>query len=190
MDCSSTAPSSTVSARSIGSGCACRSAWTARARPPTIPCAGPARFPGSSGASAPSWPRVFRRPSPRLSRARTWARWSGWSGGNLGSLLESSGVGRRLRALTVGDKPVCRTCKFRFLCGGGDVEHSYSFSLGRTPVNGHGSFDHLDPYCDLYQGLITDRLFALALEGRAAHRADTGFNAPVIYHAMGEGSLA
>src|SRR5207245_1934262 len=42
----------------------------------------------------------------------------------------------------------------------------------------------------LYQGLITDRLFALALEGRAAHRADTGFNAPVIYHAMGEGSLA
>ena len=113
-----------------------------------------------------------------------------WTGGNLGSLLESSGVGRRLRALTVGDKPVCRTCKFRFLCGGGDVEHSYSFSLGRTPVNGHGSFDHLDPYCDLYQGLITDRLFALALEGRAAHRADTGFNAPVIYHAMGEGSLA
>ncbi|HYU41331.1 MAG TPA: methyltransferase domain-containing protein, partial [Vicinamibacteria bacterium] len=34
------------------------------------------------------------------------------------------------------------------------------------------------------------RLFALALEGRAAHRADTGFNAPVIYHAMGEGNLA
>jgi radical SAM protein with 4Fe4S-binding SPASM domain len=113
-----------------------------------------------------------------------------WTGGNLGSLLESSDVGHRLRALTVGDKPVCSTCKFRFLCGGGDVEHAYSFSLGRTPANGHGSFDHLDPYCDLYQGLITDRLFALALEGRAAHRADTGFNAPVVYHAMGEGNLA
>jgi radical SAM protein with 4Fe4S-binding SPASM domain len=112
-----------------------------------------------------------------------------WTGGNLGALLESSDVARRLRGLTVGEKPVCNTCKFRFVCGGGDVEHAYSFSLGRTSANGHGSFDHLDPYCDLYQGLITDRLFALASDGRTAHRTDTGFNAPVVYHAMGGGNL-
>jgi len=110
-----------------------------------------------------------------------------WTGGNLGELLETSPVAERLRALTVAEKPVCNTCKFRFLCGGGDVEHSFSFGLGRTPTNGHGSFDYLDPYCDLYQGLITDSVFELAAQGRAQHRTDTGFGAPVIYHAMGEG---
>lgn len=113
-----------------------------------------------------------------------------WTGGNLGELLATSAVARRLRSLTVAEKPVCKDCKFRFLCGGGDLEHSFAFSLGRTPSNGHGSFDYLDPYCDLYQGLITDSLFALAESGRARHRTDTGFGAPVIYHAMGEGNGA
>jgi len=112
-----------------------------------------------------------------------------WTGGDLARLLESSPVARRLRGLTVAEKPVCNVCKFRFLCGGGDVEHSYSYSIGRTAADGRGSFDHLDPYCDLYQGLIADRIFELAAEGRRAHRTDTGYNAPVIYHAMGEGNL-
>jgi 7,8-dihydro-6-hydroxymethylpterin dimethyltransferase len=112
-----------------------------------------------------------------------------WTGGNLGELLRSSAVAGRLRSLTVEEKPVCNTCKFKFLCGGGDVEHAYSYSLGKTPANGHGSFDFLDPYCDLYQGLITDRMFALASQGRQAHRTDTGYNAPVLYHAMGDGNL-
>jgi radical SAM protein with 4Fe4S-binding SPASM domain len=112
-----------------------------------------------------------------------------WTGGNLRDLLTESETARRLRALTVAEKPICNTCKFRFLCGGGDVEHAWSYSLGRTPANGAGSFDFLDPYCDLYQGLITDRVFALAAEGRKAHRTDAGYNAPVIYHAMGEGNL-
>ena len=112
-----------------------------------------------------------------------------WSPGTLAALLETSEVARRLRTLTVADKPVCNACKFRFLCGGGDVEHAWSFSLGGTPANGGGSFDFLDPYCDLYQGMITDRMFALAGEVRRAHRTDTGFNAPVVYHGMGEGNL-
>jgi radical SAM protein with 4Fe4S-binding SPASM domain len=113
-----------------------------------------------------------------------------WKGGNLRELLEASPVARRLREQTVAEKPVCKDCRFRFLCGGGDLEHSFSFSLGRTPMNGQGSFDYLDPYCELYQGLITDRLFELAEEGRQRHRTDTGFGAPVLYHAMGEGNLA
>jgi radical SAM protein with 4Fe4S-binding SPASM domain len=113
-----------------------------------------------------------------------------WTGGNLARLLEASDVARRLRGLTVAEKPVCNVCQFRFLCGGGDLEHSYSYGLGQTADDGPGSFDYLDPYCDLYQGLITDRIFDLAAEGRRAHRTDTGYNAPVIYHAMGEGNLA
>ncbi len=113
-----------------------------------------------------------------------------WIPGNLQVLLEGSEVARRLRNLSVEHRPVCGTCKFKFLCGGGDLEHSFSYSLGRTPMNGKGSFDYLDPYCDLYQGLITDRMFELAAEGRAAHRTPTGYNAPVVYHAMGDRNLA
>jgi radical SAM protein with 4Fe4S-binding SPASM domain len=113
-----------------------------------------------------------------------------WTGGNLAELLASSPAAQRLQALTVADKPVCSTCKFKFICGGGDVEHSFSFSLGRTPANGHGSFDFLDPYCELYQGLALDQIFELAEVGRRRHRTDTGFGAPVIFHAMGEGNLA
>ncbi len=112
-----------------------------------------------------------------------------WTGGNLGRILETAETARAMRSLTVSQKPVCNECKFKFLCGGGDVEHAFSYSLGKTAPNGHGSFDFLDPYCDLYQGLITDRIFELAAEGRRAHRTDTGFGAPVIYHAMGEGNL-
>ena len=113
-----------------------------------------------------------------------------WQGGNLGELLLSADVAKRMQALTVVEKPVCNTCRFKFVCGGGDVEHSFSFGLGKTPANGHGSFDFLDPYCELYQGVITDRMFALAAEGRRRHRTDTGFGAPVVYHAMGDGNLA
>ncbi|MCM2257588.1 MAG: methyltransferase domain-containing protein [Vicinamibacteria bacterium] len=112
-----------------------------------------------------------------------------WDGGNLGALLAESAVSKSLRNLSVADKPVCNECRFRYLCGGGDVEHAYSFSLGRTSRNGHGSFDYMDPYCDLYQGQLTDRLFELAEEGRAAHRVDTGFGAPVVYRAMGDDHL-
>jgi radical SAM protein with 4Fe4S-binding SPASM domain len=110
-----------------------------------------------------------------------------WSEGNLAALLAESPVATRLRGLTVADKPVCSACKFKFLCGGGDIEHSFSYGLGKA--NGHGSFDFLDPYCDLYQALITDRMFDLAGEGRKHHRTDTGYGAPVVYHAMGEGNL-
>jgi radical SAM protein with 4Fe4S-binding SPASM domain len=113
-----------------------------------------------------------------------------WQAGNLGDLLVNADAAKRMRALTVAEKPVCNTCRFKFLCGGGDVEHSFSFGLGQTPANGHGSFDFLDPYCELYQGVITDRMFALAAEGRRRQRTDTGFGSPVVYHAMGDGNPA
>lgn len=110
-----------------------------------------------------------------------------WSSGNLGLLLETSEVARQIRALTVRQKPICNTCTFRYICGGGDIEHSYSFGVGH---DGGNPFDTLDPYCDLYQGLILDRIFELAEAGRAAQRTDTGFGAPVVYHAMGDGNLS
>jgi len=112
-----------------------------------------------------------------------------WTGGNLGELLQSSAVARRLRSLTVADKPVCKACEFRFICGGGDIEHSYSYGLRAAVSDRFEAFDVLDPYCELYKGLIADRMFELAKDGLRAHRAGTGYDAPVLSHAMGEGSL-
>jgi radical SAM protein with 4Fe4S-binding SPASM domain len=112
-----------------------------------------------------------------------------WEPGNLAKLLDEAPVARRIRELSVVHKPVCRDCRFRYLCGGGDLEHAYSFSLDAGHPEVPGSFDTLDPYCDLYQGLMQDEMFALAERGRAARRADTGFAAPVVYHGMGEGNV-
>ncbi len=111
-----------------------------------------------------------------------------WQAGNLADLLLNADAAKLMQALTVAEKPVCSSCQFRFLCGGGDLEHSFSFGLGQLTA-GRGAFDHLDPYCDLYKGVITDRMFALGAEGRRLHRTDTGFGAPVVYHAMGNGNL-
>ncbi|HXH27804.1 MAG TPA: methyltransferase domain-containing protein, partial [Candidatus Polarisedimenticolia bacterium] len=113
-----------------------------------------------------------------------------WTGGNLAALLEKSPLARRLRSLTVARKPTCETCRFRFLCGGGDLDHSCSSGADHDGQAGAEAFDTLDPYCELYQGLIADRMFELAARGRTLHRAETGYGAPVIYHAMGEGNLA
>ena len=45
-----------------------------------------------------------------------------WMGGNLAALLQSSPGAQRLLSLTVAEKPICNTCRFRFICGGGDVK--------------------------------------------------------------------
>jgi radical SAM protein with 4Fe4S-binding SPASM domain len=111
-----------------------------------------------------------------------------WRPGNLRALLEDAPVARHLRTLSVEHKPVCGTCKFKFVCGGGDLEHAYSYA--RDHVNGRTAFDALDPYCDLYQALIGDRMFEFAAEGRRAQRTVTGYAAPVVYHAMGAGNPA
>jgi len=111
-----------------------------------------------------------------------------WLGGNLVELLESSVVARQMQSLSVAHKPVCGDCQWRFICGGGDVDHSYSYGVGQTSGT-RDAFAQLDPYCDLYKGLMTEQVFELAEAGRRAQRRDTGFDAPVIFHAMGEGNL-
>ncbi|MBI4056251.1 MAG: methyltransferase domain-containing protein [Elusimicrobia bacterium] len=75
---------------------------------------------------------------------------------------------------------------FLFISGGGDVEHSYFFS-----VNGkEGSLVGHDPYYGLYVDLIKDILLDLAHFKKEAFNKKSGFNAPVILHAMGEDSIA
>jgi radical SAM protein with 4Fe4S-binding SPASM domain len=50
---------------------------------------------------------------------------------SLEQIWKDSPVLRDLRGATVDQKTQCRTCHFKFLCGGGDFEHGYWASLGQ-----------------------------------------------------------
>jgi radical SAM protein with 4Fe4S-binding SPASM domain len=111
-----------------------------------------------------------------------------------GNLLESpletiwkeSPVLNELRGVTVDQKSQCRSCHFKFLCGGGDFEHGFWAARAAT---GRGTFLGHDPYCELYQGLARDAFEALVQDGHASVQARSGFDRPVVLRGMGEQTL-
>ena len=111
-----------------------------------------------------------------------------------GSLLEQpldqiwkqSALLNDLRGATVERKPQCRTCHFKFLCGGGDIEHGYWAS---GVAAGRGSFLGADPYCELYQGLARETFAGLVEEGRESVQPRSGFDRPTVLRGMGERAL-
>lgn len=99
-------------------------------------------------------------------------------------IWQNSQVCQELRNATVQRKALCQDCHLRFLCGGGDIEHSYLYSQ-QISRSGRG-FLGPDPYCGLHRAMIEEVLFGLAEEGRRAFNRKSGFDAPVVYRAMGE----
>jgi len=100
---------------------------------------------------------------------------------SLAAIWRDSAVAREWRAATVEAKEICRGCPLKFLCGGGDVEHAYFYG---------GSILAHDPYCALHQAMIGDALFARAAERATVHtNGRSGFDAPVLFTAMGEGAV-
>ncbi|MFH1723078.1 MAG: methyltransferase domain-containing protein [Elusimicrobiota bacterium] len=104
----------------------------------------------------------------------------------LGSAKES-----KLRSLWL-DSPVARDWRsrslarmassadpFRFLTGGGDVEHAHYFSNGVS-----------DPHHPLYVEAIKDAMEAIARSRAEAFNRRTGYSAPVVWYAMGTEQLA
>ncbi|MEX2660679.1 MAG: radical SAM protein, partial [Vicinamibacterales bacterium] len=104
----------------------------------------------------------------------------------LDTIWKESAVLKELRGATVEQKTQCRGCHWKFLCGGGDLEHGYWASGGSS---GRGSFLGHDPYCDLYQGLARDAFGELVAEGRATVQPRSGFDRPVVLRGMGERTL-
>ena len=106
----------------------------------------------------------------------------------LEEIWKESSVCRDLRAASVEKKSTCRLCVFKFLCGGGDLEHGYWTSVAEG--NGtRGSFLAHDPYCELYQGLAEDTLSDLGAEGLGTVQPRSGFDRPVVFRGMGEHTL-
>jgi radical SAM protein with 4Fe4S-binding SPASM domain len=120
------------------------------------------------------------------------ANYEGLSCGNireksLREIWQRSPICQMFRSATVQKKTKCNNCYLKFICGGGDIEHSYFYSAATF---GEGSVHGLDPYCDLHQDMITSALFEMAEEKRKAHNLKSGFNAPTVFLSMGEGALS
>ncbi len=74
---------------------------------------------------------------------------------------------------------------FKYLTGGGDMEHSYFFS-----VNGKdGSYAAPDPYYSLYIAMIQGIMQDLAAKKIKSLNTKSGFDAPTILHAMGDDAV-
>jgi MoaA/NifB/PqqE/SkfB family radical SAM enzyme/ubiquinone/menaquinone biosynthesis C-methylase UbiE len=101
---------------------------------------------------------------------------------DLAAILERSPVVQVLRAATVARKPSVRDDPFRFLTGGGDWEHAWCFSSGDPLAP--------DPYYPIQLALIRRVMTTLGKEKQARQNRRSGYSAPLVLHAMGEGAIA
>ncbi|MGQ0792516.1 MAG: methyltransferase domain-containing protein [Deltaproteobacteria bacterium] len=120
------------------------------------------------------------------------ANFMGLSCGNikeksLAEIWESSGTVNMFRDATVQKKAKCNSCYIKFICGGGDVEHSYFYSAATF---GRGDVHGLDPYSELHEFIIRTTLFELAGERVKSFNYRSGYDAPAVFLGMGEGAIA
>lgn len=100
--------------------------------------------------------------------------------GSLEEIWRKSEVTRDFRAASLADKEICLECPFRFVCGGGDLEHAYFYG---------GSIRSHDPYCDLHKAMILDAFHELSIERLdLVSNGKSGYNAPVLHAGMNDGA--
>ena len=105
----------------------------------------------------------------------------------LARIFERSPVLERFRAATLAHRAQALSDPFRFLTGGGDLEHAYFFSAGE---DGEGDLTAADPYYPIAVSLVRRAMRETAERRRQAWNRRSGYDAPALYHAMGEGSIA
>ncbi len=130
------------------------------------------------------------------------ASFAGYAGLRCGSVLdntlreiwESSNMSKAFRNATLENKDKCKKCHIKFICGGGDIEHSFfysenGFKLDAEKFPANVGIHALDPYCDLHKELTKDVIFELAEARKKMMDRKTGFSAPTVLRSMGEGAL-
>lgn len=101
----------------------------------------------------------------------------------LEEVWKKSTVGQTFLNATVQRKAVCHSCDLKYLCGGGDIEHSYHYS---NAITGTGNILGADPYCDVYKFLMDEAFKTFYRKNRLKFNLKSGFDAPTIYYSMGE----
>ena len=94
----------------------------------------------------------------------------------LETIWRQSAVAHRMRQASVVDKQDCRDCYLRFICGGGDVEHSFFYS---------GSFLGADPFSPVHEWLLVRAIRHIVGE-RQSRIGRSGYDSPTVIAAMGE----
>ena len=96
-------------------------------------------------------------------------------------ILRCSPIVRRLREATLARNPSVQDDPFRFFTGGGDWEHAW-WATG-DPLGA-------DPYYPIAVSLVTHVMTTLGKEKLARRNLRSGYDAPLLLHAMGEGAIA
>jgi len=129
------------------------------------------------------------------------ASFAGHEGLKCGTVLDSplrevwdnSNMSKAFRNATLQNKEKCRECHIKFICGGGDIEHSFfysenGFKLETDRFPSDIGVHALDPYCDLHKEITKNVIFELAEAGKKMMDRKTGFSAPTVLRSMGEGA--
>lgn len=99
----------------------------------------------------------------------------------LAEILDDSPVVQSLRQATLAKNQAVANDPLRFLTGGGDLEHAWCFT---------GDFLGVDPYYSIGVALTRRVMRELGEEKRSRRNLRSGYDAPVVLHAMGEGAIA
>ncbi|HSP14736.1 MAG TPA: methyltransferase domain-containing protein [Thermoanaerobaculia bacterium] len=99
----------------------------------------------------------------------------------LADIIDGSPILQSLRAATLAKNAAVANDPLRFLTGGGDIEHAWCFS---------GDFLGVDPYYPITVELTRRVMRELGEEKRARKNLHSGYDAPLVLHAMGEGAIA
>src|SRR5260370_1311682 len=100
----------------------------------------------------------------------------------LAAVQRTADAAAAVGAASVAAKPAVATDPVRFLTGGGDWEHAWCFS-GGDPLAP-------DPYYPIQLALVRRVMTTLGKEKRARANRRSGYDAPLVLHAMGEGAIA
>ncbi len=99
----------------------------------------------------------------------------------LADVIARSPVIAHLRRASLAHNAAVVSDPLRFLTGGGDVEHAWCFS---------GDFAGIDPYYPISAALTRRVMRELGEEKLARRNTRSGYSAPLVLHAMGEGAIA
>ncbi|MBI2890978.1 MAG: methyltransferase domain-containing protein [Nitrospirae bacterium] len=106
----------------------------------------------------------------------------------LSSIWESARVLAEARQASVKDKVICRSCEWRYICGGGEIEHAYAYSQNGKARAAYVGFMEHDPFCGLYKGAL-ERILVEESKPRGPLNRTSGFNSPVVFRSMGDSIL-
>ncbi|VAX33696.1 hypothetical protein MNBD_NITROSPIRAE01-2229 [hydrothermal vent metagenome] len=97
----------------------------------------------------------------------------------LKEIWKNAVLSEEIRQCTVQKKTKCKDCYLKYLCGGGDIEHTYLYS---------SQFMGEDPFSEFYELWILELLFEFSKK-KALQKTASGYDRPMIFSAMGEGAL-